>query len=88
MFSQDHIGKTNANQIGEHGPETLLVVGLDLAKSKATGWNNMPPSSISDSYRAVDSTGTLLFPPIPMTELNLEGVRIQDDEDPAPAEAE
>jgi len=88
MFTHDHLGKTNADHIGEHGPETLLVTALDAAKSKATGWNNMPPSSLGGSYRAVDSTGAPLFPPIPMMESDLEGVRIQEEDDPAPAEAE
>ena len=88
MFTLEHLGKTNANQIGEHGPETLLVTALDAAKSKATGWNNIPDATIGGSYHAVDSTGAPLFPPISMTESDLEGVRIQVDEDPTPAEAE
>jgi hypothetical protein len=88
MFKPEHIHHTNANQIGFHAPETLLVVAVDVVRKKHDGWNNVFHSVLGSYYRLLGPTGEPLFPPIQMLKSDLKGVRIHEHDEEASTAAE
>jgi len=88
MFKLEHIHHTNANQIGFHAPETLLVVAVNIVRKKHDGWNNVFHSVLGSYYRLLGPTGEPLFPPIQMLKSDLKGVRIHEHDEEASTAAE
>ena len=77
MFRDEHIGKVNANPVGEHAAGTLVVVAYDCVRKLEPGWNLF--ESMSGCWmRVVDKDGNSPYMSIPMSVADLEGVQVEE----------
>ena len=79
MFDVSQIGRVNAAQVGEHSPETLLVVAPGCVKKRPRGWNLFEAPE-GGWKRVVNEAGDPPFLPVEVTTADLAGVTVDEEE--------